>query len=140
MNPLSCEEIHHYLAAKDRWIVLSTLGPDGFPHSVPMGYFLFEDRILMSCKDGTQKIRNVERNPRVCLLWENGRGQDQLIALMIRGVARVVRDDTERLTLKQEAARQRGEMIPTSLSDGFVYLEVQPARTVGWRKATRRTS
>jgi nitroimidazol reductase NimA-like FMN-containing flavoprotein (pyridoxamine 5'-phosphate oxidase superfamily) len=139
MSSLSKQEARRYLAAKDRWIVLSSLGPDGFPHSVPLGYFLVDDRVVMGCKDGTQKIRNIEREARVSLLWENGRGQTELIAVMIRGLARVVRDDAERLVLKQEAARQRGEEIPTSVGDGFVYIEVQPSKTLGWRRPTRRT-
>ena len=137
---MSPERARQHLAAKDRWIVLTTLGRDGFPHSVPMGYFLVDDRVVMGCRDGTQKVRNIEREPRVSLLWENGRGQDELTAVMIRGRARVVRDTSARLALKQEAARQRGETIPTSVGDGFVYIEVEPVRTLSWSFPTGRTS
>ena len=78
------DEIKTHLAAKDRWINLTTMGPDGFPHSVPLGYFLADDRVVMGCKDNTQKVRNVERDSKVSLLWENGRGSDRLIGIMIQ--------------------------------------------------------
>lgn len=127
-------EARAFLEAKDRWVVLTTIGPDGFPHSVPMGYFLHGDHFVMGCKDGTQKVRNIERQPKVSVLWENGRQSDEMIAVMVRGIARVVRDDTERLRLKQEACRQRGEEPPTTVGAGFVYIEVQPTKTIRWRK------
>lgn len=132
------EEIREHLERKDRWMVLTTVGADGFPHAVPMGYFLAGERVVMGCKDGTQKVRNVERNPKVSLLWENGRGAADLTAVMIRGLARVVRDPRERLELKREACRQRGEELPTSVAADFVYIEVRPTRTVSWRRPTGR--
>ena len=131
---MSNDEIRELLQLKDRWIVLTTIGPDGFPHSVPMGYFLIGERLIMGCKDGTQKVANVERDPKVALLWENGRGADDLIGILIRGQARVVRSDAERLEFKAEACRQRGEAIPQSVGDGFCYIEVRPAKTVAWRR------
>jgi general stress protein 26 len=132
-------EIREHLQRKDQWMILTTLGNDGFPHSVPLGYFLVDNLVVMGCKDGTQKIKNIEREPRVSLLWENGRGANDLIGIMIRGLARVVRDDAQRLDLKSEACRQRGEEIPTSVGEGFVYIEVRPVKTVAWnRPSTRR--
>lgn len=140
MTQMSIDEIQEHLRRKDRWIALTSLDPDGFPHTVPLGYFLRGDLIVMGCKDQTQKVRNIERNAKVSLLWENGRGAPEMIAVMIRGLARVVRDDRERLELKREACRQRGEELPDSVAAGFVYIEVSPVRTVSWRRPTRRSS
>ena len=126
------------LERKDRWIVLSTVGPDGFPHAVPIGYFFFENRILMGCRDNTQKVRNIERNPKVSLLWENGRGEDDLIGVMFQGHARVVRNSDERLAIRREACRQRGEKPPESPpAPGSVYIEVSPSKTISWNRPTR---
>lgn len=132
------DEASPYLASKDRWIILSTIGPDGFPHSVPLGYFIFGSRVIMGCKDGTQKVRNVERNSKVSLLWENGRDSSEMVGVMLRGHARIVRDDQERLSLKREASRQRGGEPPLEVSPGFVYIEVSPDKTVFWKKPRRR--
>ena len=44
---LSREEVHEFLDSKPGWIMLSTIDPDGFPHSVPLGYFRLGNEILM---------------------------------------------------------------------------------------------
>jgi hypothetical protein len=36
---LTRQEAHEFLDSKPGWIVLSTLDPDGYPHTVPLGYF-----------------------------------------------------------------------------------------------------
>ena len=38
-RPLTTQEAHEFLDSKPGWIVLTTLGPDGFPHTVPLGLF-----------------------------------------------------------------------------------------------------
>lgn len=134
---LSPQQIKDILNKKERWVTLTTLGPDGYPHSVPIGYFLVGERVVMGCRDGTQKIKNIERNPRVSVLWENGRGKDSLKGIMFQGDARVVRDAQERLELKREACRQRGEEAPTELSGTGVYIEVTPVKTITWDRPLR---
>jgi nitroimidazol reductase NimA-like FMN-containing flavoprotein (pyridoxamine 5'-phosphate oxidase superfamily) len=41
------------------------MGPNGYPHSVPIGYFRLGDDIYLGCRDSTQKVKNIARNPRV---------------------------------------------------------------------------
>ena len=43
-------EAHEFLDSKPGWITLSTIGPDGFPHTVPLGYFRLGDEILMGVR------------------------------------------------------------------------------------------
>lgn len=134
MSSMSTDEIRSVLNKKERWVTLSSLGPDGFPHSVPIGYFLAGDKVVMGCRDGTQKVKNIERDSRVSVLWENGRGKDSLQGILFRGHARIVRDDAERLALKAEACRQRGETPSTELSSTGVYIEVTPVKTISWNR------
>lgn len=132
-------QIQEHLDKKERWVVLSTIGPDGFPHSVPVGYFLFDGRIVIGCRDQTQKVRNIERNSKVSVLWENGRGKPALTGVMFQGHARVVRDPAERLTLRLEASRQRGETPPDSPPPaGAVYIEIIPSKTISWDRPSRK--
>ena len=131
---MSQSEIHEVLSRRDRWVALTTLGKDGFPHTVPIGYFLDGDLVVMGCRDGTQKVKNVERNPKVSVLWENGRGQPALQAVMIRGTARIVRSTEERMRLKAVACGLRGETPPTTLSPGAVYIVVEPKNVVSWNR------
>lgn len=137
MSKLSKEEINEILNKKERWVTLSTMGPDGYPHSVPIGYFLVGEKIVLGCRDGTQKVKNIERNPRVSILWQNGRGKDSLKGILFQGEARVVRDTDERLELKREACRQRGVEAPSEVSTTSVYIEVTPVKTITWNRPAR---
>ena len=69
---LNLDEFNAFLDSKPGWIVLTSIGPDGYPHSVPLGYFRHGERILCGVRDGTRKIRNIESNPKVSLLVESG--------------------------------------------------------------------
>ena len=62
-RPLTTQEAHEFLDSKPGWIVLTTLGPDGFPHTVPLGYFRLGDEILMGVRAHTLKLRNIGHNP-----------------------------------------------------------------------------
>ena len=137
MRHLTEDEIFQFLGQKKHWIILTSLDEDGFPHSVPMGYFVLDGDICMGCKPATRKVRNIERNPKVSLLLESGRGTHELIGVLIQGYATVVRDRQELLTIKQSAARQRGEDPPASIAEGFVYLRVRPHRTISWDRTKR---
>ena len=66
------QEVKAFLDAKPGWIVLSTIGRDGYPHSVPLGYFRLGDDVYIGCRAGTQKLKNIERNPQVSLVLESG--------------------------------------------------------------------
>ena len=110
MARLSPEEIKEILNKKERWVALTTSSPNGYPHTVPIGYFLVGEALVMGCRDGTQKVKNIERDPRVSVLWENGRGKDSIKGILFQGDAQIVRDPKERMKLKIEACRQRGRL------------------------------
>jgi hypothetical protein len=59
------EEVKAFLDAKPGWIILSTIGLQGYSHSVPIGYF-------RPGRAGTQKVKNIQRNPKVSLVLESG--------------------------------------------------------------------
>jgi nitroimidazol reductase NimA-like FMN-containing flavoprotein (pyridoxamine 5'-phosphate oxidase superfamily) len=137
MAELSPQQIKDILNKKEHWVVLSTTGPNGYPHSVPIGYFLIDNKLILGCRDGTQKVKNIERDGRVSLLWENGRGEDSLKGILFQGDARIVRDSAERMELKAEACRQRGVAPPSELSSTSVYIEVTPVKTISWDRPSR---
>ncbi len=50
---------------EERWIArVTTIGPDGYPHTVPVWYMLDGDDIVIATVRGARKIRNVEQNPK----------------------------------------------------------------------------
>ena len=105
-RPLTTQEAHEFLDSKPGWIVLTTLGPDGFPHTVPLGYFRLGDEILMGVRAHTLKLRNIGRNPNVSLLLESGSTMADIKGLMVQGTATVHTEPDEILHYSREAARR----------------------------------
>lgn len=66
---------------------LSTIGPTGRIHVVAVGFTVFEGIVRITTMDGSQKVRNVERDPRVTVAQVAGPQW-----LSIAGSAQVLRD------------------------------------------------
>jgi nitroimidazol reductase NimA-like FMN-containing flavoprotein (pyridoxamine 5'-phosphate oxidase superfamily) len=129
------EEAYEYLDSRPGWLILSTIGKDGYPHSVPIGYFRLGDDLYVGGRDGTQRLRNVERNPKVTALVESGGSMQDIRGLMVQGDAEVVRDAGQVLELMREAARRRGTAdaeLPKEARLGVAYIRVRPRRFVSW--------
>lgn len=135
---MTTEEAHEFLDSRPGWIMLTTSDRNGYPHTVPIGYFRLGDEVFIGCRDNTQKLKNIERNPKVSLLIESGSTMSDLKGLMIQGDADVVRDDPERVRLGREGAKQRGMPEadwPTEARPGSAYIRVRPVRMVSWDNA-----
>ena len=129
------EQIHAYLDSRPGWAVLSTIDKDGFPHSVPLGYFRFGRDIVMGVRDRTRKVANVENNPNVSIMLEDGSSMADIRGVMLQGHARIVREPAEALELAREGARARGvpeSEWPTAPRPGAAYIRTTPVRTLSW--------
>jgi len=136
---LSDEQIEAYLDSRPGWAVLSTIDRDGFPHSVPLGYFRLGRDVVMGVRDGTRKVANVENNPHVSIMLEDGSSMADIRGVMIQGNARIVRESDEALALSREGARARGvpeSEWPTAPRPGAAYIRVTPVRTLSWDYST----
>lgn len=132
---LTRQEAHEFLDSKPGWITLSTIGPDGFPHTVPLGYFRLGDEILMGVRARTRKLSNIRANPKVSLLLESGKSRKDIKGLMIQGMATVHTDPKETLHYSREAAKLRGVSdaeLPTAARPDAVYIRVVPQRFRSW--------
>ena len=132
---LTPQEAQEFLDSKPGWIMLSTIGPDGYPHTVPLGYFRLGDEILMGVRSETRKLRNIRTNPKVSLLLENGRARKEIKGLMIQGTATLHAEPEETLYYAREAAKRRGvpeSELPTEPRENAVYIRVVPQRVRSW--------
>lgn len=132
---LSDEEIEAFLDSRPGWAMLSTIDSDGFPHTVPLGYFRLGRDIVMGVRDRTRKVANVEADPRVSVMLEDGSSMADIRGVLLQGRARIVREPDDRLRLAREGARSRGvpeTEWPTEARPGVVYIRVTPVRTVSW--------
>jgi nitroimidazol reductase NimA-like FMN-containing flavoprotein (pyridoxamine 5'-phosphate oxidase superfamily) len=56
-----------------RTIILNSIGLDGVPHPMPMWFAVEDDgAVVMTTFAKSQKVKNLERDPRVSLLAEDG--------------------------------------------------------------------
>jgi nitroimidazol reductase NimA-like FMN-containing flavoprotein (pyridoxamine 5'-phosphate oxidase superfamily) len=86
------DEVRTYLEERRRIIVV-TNGVNGLPHAMPMNYGLDEaGRILISTFRKSQKVKNLERDPRATLLVESGTAYSDLKSAMLYCDAEVIDD------------------------------------------------
>jgi nitroimidazol reductase NimA-like FMN-containing flavoprotein (pyridoxamine 5'-phosphate oxidase superfamily) len=89
---MSEEETREFLAAA-KTLILTSVGSDGFPHSLPMWFARDSDgTIRMTTFAKSQKVLNMRRNPKVTLLAEDGVEYSQLRGVMIKAEVEVVND------------------------------------------------
>jgi PPOX class probable F420-dependent enzyme len=135
------EEVRAYLAAQRR-IILVTNGLNGLPHAVPMNYGVDEEgRILITSFRKSQKVKNLERDPRATLLVESGETYADLKSVMIHADAEIV-DDPEAIAagmarinadeqLSGSLSAEMGDQVRASMAKR-VLLRFTPFRTVSW--------
>jgi PPOX class probable F420-dependent enzyme len=71
---------------------LATVGPDGQPHLTAMWYGVVDGEIWLETKAKSQKAVNLQRDPRVSFLLEDGHSYDTLRGVSFEGVAEIVDD------------------------------------------------
>lgn len=138
MAEMTRDEVYEWLRAGAGYVRMATNGPDGYPHVVPLGYFLQGDDIVLNMRG--QREANVRRDPRVCLSWDTGTGMADLKGVVIRGSARMVDDPAGCLELTREAARGRGvpeAELPTEARPGRNFAVVTVERVASWDNAKR---
>lgn len=110
---------------------LTTLRPDGAPHTTIMWYRLADETLRMIAPASAAKVHNLARDPRLSVVVthpENGYHY-----LELRGRAELVRDDAAaRAELRRIAARyigDRADAFTDALSDApRVLIVVRPER------------
>ena len=122
-------------------IILTTLDRHGYPHSVAMWYLAEPDgSVLMTTFRKSQKVKNIERDPRCSLLIEDGRTYPELKGLLIRGRA-TIDPDTEHVldALERVNVKYNGLQPAPGLRDAMrgqaskrVLLRITPERVSSW--------
>lgn len=92
---MSPDEIEAFLAER-RPMTMCSLAPDGSIHAVAMWYGFLEGAIAVETKAKSQKVRNLRRDPRLTLLFEDGDYYEELRGVELVGRAEIV-DDPDRL-------------------------------------------
>ncbi len=72
---------------------VATVNPDGSPHLTTLFYVLHEGRVAFWTYASSQKIKNLERDPRISCLVESGEDYFELRGVSITGAAELVREE-----------------------------------------------
>jgi len=94
---LADDDIQRFLATREV-VVLSTVQPDGSPLAMPVWFWHDRDALTMISEAATQKVRNLRRDPRVCVVAESGSREDAR-AVIMGGRAEFVSDPAAQRTL-----------------------------------------
>jgi nitroimidazol reductase NimA-like FMN-containing flavoprotein (pyridoxamine 5'-phosphate oxidase superfamily) len=93
------EEQKQFLADAQT-LIINSLGPGGYPHPMPMWFGVEENGdVVMTTFTKSQKILNIERDPRVSLLAESGTVYNELRGVVIYGKAELVREQEKILDI-----------------------------------------
>jgi PPOX class probable F420-dependent enzyme len=84
-------EVQEFLS-RNTVLQVATVGTDGWPHVAPMWYVMDGDKVVFRSFTKSQKIVNLQRNPRFTALVETGDEYSQLQGVMIKAEARLVTD------------------------------------------------
>ena len=88
---LTAEEQRELLDA-ERTLICATNGRDGWPHLMPLWYVVRDGECWSWTYAKSQKVRNLERDPRATLLVETGHEYFELRGVEIEGEAEIHRD------------------------------------------------
>jgi len=138
--------VHAFLSEGSKKLIVTTLGRDGYPHVTPLWYAMEGDEIAFRSFRKSQRIMNLQRNPKLTVLVEDGDEYANLRGVMIEGTARLVDDAGYCLDLYVRlAARYRffpegtPEMSEADLRAEFsryaaknVAVVVEPHKTITW--------
>jgi PPOX class probable F420-dependent enzyme len=125
-----------------RTIHIASIQPDGRPHLVPMWFARDDEGLLIFSTYGkSQKIVNLERDPRITVLAETGTEYDEVRGVSIDGTAEVIRDPHVTMrTLQLVGAHTAGQPRPQPTPDADpppiaykrVTVRIRPDRVRSW--------
>ena len=88
---MSPDEIREFLTT-GHTLQVATVGKDGSPHLAPMWFVMDGDSLVFRSFTKSQKIVNLQRNPRLTVLHERGLAYSELQGVMIRGTGKLIDD------------------------------------------------
>ena len=142
---MSDDELRSFLRSS-KTLIINSNGPGGYPHPMPMWFAVDDDgSVRMTTFRKSQKVLNLERDPRVSLLVEAGEEYSQLRGAVLYGRARVV-DDLAVVTqtllaiggagnLTDPAARKGAEAAVAKTAAKRVAILIRPEKIVSWDHA-----
>jgi PPOX class probable F420-dependent enzyme len=136
---MSAAEVAAFLE-EQRVVSCASLGPRGWPHLMPLWYAVRDGRVWAWTYAKSQKVRNLERDPRATLQIEAGEVYQELRGVMIEARTEIHRDTDTVVEFGVELLTRYGggaagpefmDFVRASAAKR-VALEFVPERTASW--------
>lgn len=138
---LNEDEVWAFIA-QQRDMHVATINRDGTPH-LTTNWFAFprERQIAFNSYEGSQKVVNLRRDPRITLLFADGETYGELRGVSIKGRVRFTDDSAENLKVLQAIyernkaftePRITGDATPEKRSGKRTCMIVEVERVISW--------
>ena len=133
--------IQRFLDTKEV-VLLATVQADGAPLAMPMWFVHDPATLTMISVESSQKIRNLRRDPRVCVVAEAGDGAGNERGVSVQGRAEFLPDGAERRALAQRFLTKYHPRLERlwsgrAMPPNRVMLRITPAHVRAWGLTTR---
>jgi Pyridoxamine 5'-phosphate oxidase len=133
---LSDQEVAAFLQ-EQRLVVCASNGPRGWPHLMPLWYVVRGADVWAWTYAKSQKVRNLERDPRATLQVEAGDEYQELRGVMIEAQTEIHRDTELVAGLGAELFERNGQGAGADVMD---VIRAQAAKRVALRFIAERTA
>jgi PPOX class probable F420-dependent enzyme len=134
------DEERRELLESERVVVVSSFGPRGWPHLMPLWYVLREGEVWIYTYAKSQKVRNLERDPRATLMIETGHEYAELRGVMIEAEAEIHRDEDVVYGVAEQLTLRYADGLDSVEGDAADALRAQARKRVAVRFRTLRTA
>jgi nitroimidazol reductase NimA-like FMN-containing flavoprotein (pyridoxamine 5'-phosphate oxidase superfamily) len=122
---------------------VATVDPDGSPHVVPLWFVWPDDALYVSARRPSRTWSNAERDPRVSVSIDVGRGWTELAGVSILGRAELIAAEHPGMRRTMSAWHEKYRSLLSG--DGFAlfaeevpslaFLRIEPVRAATWDHA-----
>jgi PPOX class probable F420-dependent enzyme len=134
------EDEQRELIETERVVVVSSLGPRGWPHVMPLWYVPRDGEIWIWTYAKSQKVKNLERDPRATLLIETGVEYTELRGVQIEAEAEIIRDAGRIVDYAKEMTIRYSQGISSVEGDAAAALQAQAPKRVAIRFHPKRVA
>ncbi len=136
---MDAEEIAEFIE-EQKSLQVGTINSDGSIHLSTLWFAVVDDLIVFETYTSSQKVVNLERDPRITVLLEDGLEYNNLRGVMIKGVANLVSEPTEVKEIAREVIKRNQPEIPDEMLDDAAaslavkrtVVTVVPEKVVSW--------
>jgi general stress protein 26 len=118
------------LLGSERVAIVTSNGPRGWPHSMPMWFTVRDGVIWVWTYAKSQKVKNLKRDPKATVLIETGVEYTELRGIMVESEAVIHRDPALVAEFGKDLTIRYSEGIDSVEGDAAATLEAQATKRV----------